>query len=179
MSKRLPHTVENVCLSTDEDATMYAVGSKANTDLLDARTFQAIKKIPSRNNSCGIRSVSFKGNILTIGTAIGLLLFWDLRAAKFLESTMNSNRAVNLKTSKGWMVSRLLGHDVSICVFNLEYFQSRDENYLVNLDGIMPQTDKDMPALYTHCYDSSGSRLFVAGGPLPIGMKGNYVALFQ
>lgn len=48
MSKKLPHNMENVCLSTDEDAHMYAVGSKANIDLLDARTLQAIKKIPSR-----------------------------------------------------------------------------------------------------------------------------------
>ncbi len=108
MSKKLPHTMENVCLSTDEEAQMYAVGSKANTDLLDARTLQAIKKIPSRNNGCGIRSVSFKGNILTIGTGVGMLLFWDLRASKFLESTMNSNRAVNLKTSKGWVVRTIL-----------------------------------------------------------------------
>jgi len=105
MSKKLPHTSENVCLSVDEDSVMYAVGSKANTDLLDARTLQAIKKIPSRNNGCGIRSVSFKGNILTCGTGIGLELFWDIRAAKFLESTMNSNRAVTLKASKGWVVS--------------------------------------------------------------------------
>ncbi len=67
---------------------------------------QAIKKIPSRNNGCGIRSVSFKGNILTIGTGIGVMLFWDLRAGKFLESTMNSNRAVSIKSSKGWMVSK-------------------------------------------------------------------------
>ena len=28
MSKRLPHTLENVCLSTDEECQMYAVGSK-------------------------------------------------------------------------------------------------------------------------------------------------------
>ena len=28
MSKRLPHTMENVCLATDEDCQMYAVGSK-------------------------------------------------------------------------------------------------------------------------------------------------------
>ena len=40
MSKRLPHTLENVCLSTDEDCAMYAVGSKAHTDLLDSRTLQ-------------------------------------------------------------------------------------------------------------------------------------------
>ena len=92
MSKRLPHTMENVCLSTDEDCQMYAVGSKAHTDLLDSRTLQPVRKISSRNSGCGIRSVSFKGNILTIGTGIGLMLFWDLRACKFLESTMNSNR---------------------------------------------------------------------------------------
>ena len=102
--------MENVCLATDEDCQMYAVGSKvgtyqtftliliylfhlqAHTDLLDSRTLQPVRKIPSRNSGCGIRSVSFKGNILTIGTGIGLMLFWDLRASKFLESTMNSNR---------------------------------------------------------------------------------------
>ena len=32
--------MENVCLSTDEEANMYAVGSKGSTDLLDARTLQ-------------------------------------------------------------------------------------------------------------------------------------------
>ena len=83
-----------------------------------------MRKIPSRNSGCGIRSVSFKGNILTIGTGgaphlgtastcvppgIGLMLFWDLRACKFLESTMNSNRAVTLKASRGWVVSTLHG----------------------------------------------------------------------
>ena len=32
--------MENVCLSVDDDSNMYAVGSKANTSLLDARTLQ-------------------------------------------------------------------------------------------------------------------------------------------
>ena len=66
--------------------------------------FQAIKKIPSRNNGSNIRSVSFKGNILTIGNGGGVILFWDLRAGKFLDSTMNTNRAVTLKASRGWVV---------------------------------------------------------------------------
>ena len=64
-----------------------------------------IKKIPSRNNGSNIRSVSFKGNILTIGNGGGNIVFWDVRAAKFLESTMNTNRAVTLKASRGWVVS--------------------------------------------------------------------------
>lgn len=154
MSKKLPHTLENVCMATDDECQMYAVGSKANTDLLDSRTLQAVRKIPSRNSGCGIRSVSFKGNILTIGTGVGLMLFWDLRACKFLESTMNSNRAVSLKASRGWV--------------------QRDDQFM----GAF-QNQKYQPAIYTHCYDQSGTRLFAAGGPLQCGLKGNYVGLFQ
>jgi hypothetical protein len=41
MSKKLPHSNENVCITADDESVMYAVGSKANTDLLDARTLQA------------------------------------------------------------------------------------------------------------------------------------------
>lgn len=154
MSKRLPHQHENVCLSTDEECQMYAVGSKAHTDLLDSRTLQSVRKIPSRNAGCGIRSVSFRGNILTIGTGMGLLLFWDLRACKFLESTMNSNRAVTLKASRGWV--------------------QRDDTFM---DAF--QNQKYLPAIYTHSYDFSGTRLFAAGGPLQCGLKGNYIGLFQ
>lgn len=33
---------------------------------------------------------------------------------------------------------------------------------------------KYVPAIYTHCYDSSGTRLFTAGGPLPATLIGNY-----
>ena len=40
MSKKLPHGTENVCLAVDNDSSTYAVGSKQNTDLLDARTLQ-------------------------------------------------------------------------------------------------------------------------------------------
>jgi len=152
MSKRLPHTLENCCIAPDEEYQLYAVGSKSHTDLLDSRTLQSVRKIPSRHSGCGIRSVSFKGNILTIGTGTGLLLFWDLRANKCLESTMNSNRAVQIKAGRGWV--------------------DRD-------DGFMDGVSKYSPAIYTHCYDSSGTRLFAAGGPLQNSTMGNYVGLFQ
>ena len=42
MSKKLPHTLENVCMATDDECQTYAVGSKANTDLLDSRTLQVL-----------------------------------------------------------------------------------------------------------------------------------------
>ena len=50
MSKKLPHNMENVCLSTDEEANMYAVGSKGSTDLLDARTLQVTVQMSNRSS---------------------------------------------------------------------------------------------------------------------------------
>merc|ERR1719266_3118568 len=41
------------------------------------------------------------------------------------------------------------------------------------------QNQKYLPAIYTHCYDSSGTRLFAAGGPLQCGLEGNYIGLWQ
>ena len=55
--------------------------------------------------------------------------------------------------------------------------QQRDDHYVQNME--MQGVQKYSPAIYSHCYDTSGTRLFAAGGPLQIGLKGNYIALFQ
>ncbi|KAJ9578574.1 hypothetical protein L9F63_005202, partial [Diploptera punctata] len=103
LSRKLPSCQENVCLAV-QDEGMYAVGCRSYTLLLDARTLQAVKKISPRYSGCGIRSASFQGNVLTIGTGVGILLFYDLRAGKYLESSINSSRTVHLKASKGWVI---------------------------------------------------------------------------
>jgi len=38
---------------------------------------------------------------------------------------------------------------------------------------------KYTPAIYTHCYDYSGTRLFSAGGPFSANLCGNYAGLWQ
>ncbi|XP_047003169.1 DDB1- and CUL4-associated factor 12 homolog [Schistocerca americana] len=152
-SRKLPSCQENVCLAV-QDTGMYAVGCRSYTLLLDARTLQAVKKISTRYSGCGIRSASFQDNILTIGTGVGILMFYDLRAGKYLESNINSSRTVVLKASKGWVFP--------------------DDEYV---DGF--QNIKYTPAIYTHCYDPSGTRLFTAGGPLPANLDGNYAGLWQ
>ena len=88
MSKKLPFTLENVCLTTNNECQVYAVGSRANTNLLDSRTLQSVRSIASQKLGYGVRSVSFKGNLLTIGTGLGQILFWDLRACDSLESAV-------------------------------------------------------------------------------------------
>lgn len=48
MSKKLPHTSENVCIAVNDDSSFYAVGSKTNADLLDTRTLT----VSSKNALC-------------------------------------------------------------------------------------------------------------------------------
>ena len=47
ISRKLPASQDNVCLAVHEDG-LYAVGCRSYTLLLDARTLQPIKKVPSR-----------------------------------------------------------------------------------------------------------------------------------
>ncbi|XP_026463683.1 DDB1- and CUL4-associated factor 12-like [Ctenocephalides felis] len=153
LSRKLPSTQDNVCLTIQEESGMYAIGCRSYTILLDSRTLQAVKKITSRYSGCGIRSASFQHDMLTIGTGLGMIMFYDIRAGKYLDSNINSSRTVVLKASKGYV--------------------SPDEN----IEGL--QHGKYQPAIYTHCYDASGVRLFAAGGPLPTTLVGNYAGLWQ
>ena len=45
MSRKLPHAMENVCLTQKADYSVYAVGSKSHFTLLDPRTLQYVKKV--------------------------------------------------------------------------------------------------------------------------------------
>ena len=153
MSKKLPFTLENVCLTTNDEWQVYAVGSRANTDLLDSRTLHSVRSIASQKLGYGVRSVSFKGNLLTIGTGLGQILFWDLRACDFLESAVFPEKKVALKASN------------------------------CNVTGVEANSpfegESYIPAIYSHCFDQSGTRLFIGGGPLQRDVRGSYLALWQ
>ncbi|KAB7498412.1 DDB1- and CUL4-associated factor 12 [Armadillidium nasatum] len=153
MSRKLPHAMDNACLTKREDCSLYAIGSKSHFTLLDPRTLHHVKKVNARVSGCSVRSISFHKDILTIGTGIGVIMVYDMRAGKYMESTMNSGRAVVLKSTKGWVNPDEAYHDL---IRNIEH----------------------TPAIYSHCYDWSGTRLFTAGGPLDDQLKGNYAALW-
>jgi len=65
-------------------------------------------------------------------------------------------------------------HTYNITYLYFVGYQFPDEEYI---DGF--QNVKYTPAIYTHCYDASGTRLFTAGGPLPANLYGNYAGLWQ
>uniref|UniRef100_A0A3Q3B8N1 DDB1 and CUL4 associated factor 12 n=1 Tax=Kryptolebias marmoratus TaxID=37003 RepID=A0A3Q3B8N1_KRYMA len=165
LSIKLPHCKENVCLAYGQDWSVYAVGSQAHVSFLDPRQpLNSIKSVSSRERGSGIRSVSFYEHIVTVGTGQGSLLFYDIRAQRFLENSLNpaagyrkcpGDSILKLTTGKGW-----LNHD--------ETWRS----YFSDIHSF-PN------AVYTHCYDESGTKLFVAGGPLCSGLHGNYAGLWS
>lgn len=165
LSTKLPYCRENVCLAYGSEWSVYAVGSQAHVSFLDPRQpSYNVKSVCSRERGSGIRSVSFYEHIITVGTGQGSLLFYDIRAQRFLEERLSAcygskprlaGENLKLTTGKGW-----LNHDETW------------RNYFSDID-FFPN------AVYTHCYDSSGTKLFVAGGPLPSGLHGNYAGLWS
>ncbi|KAM9213000.1 DDB1- and CUL4-associated factor 12 isoform 2-T2 [Leptosomus discolor] len=167
LSTKLPYCRENVCLAYGQEWSVYAVGSQAHVSFLDPRQpSHNVKSVCSKERGSGIRSVSFYEHIITVGTGQGSLLFYDIRAQRFLDEKppracygqkqkLGGGEILKLTTGKGW-----LNHDETW----RNYFS--DINFFPN-------------AVYTHCYDSSGTKLFVAGGPLPSGLHGNYAGLWS
>lgn len=157
LSRKLSDKYSGVCLATQQPSQggasngLYAVGCRCRTLILDPRTLQPTKMIFSVYSLIGTTysSVSFQENILTMGTTTGTLLFYDLRAAKFLESSVKPSHTVMCKTSKR---------------FASLVFENQEPH---------------SPVIHTHCYDMSGTRLFVGGGPLSSNMTGNYAAIWQ
>ena len=79
------------------------------------------------------------------------------------------------------MENKIIFKKMSIAVSlpNLKPLSDFQSDHLIHNMMDMVHNQKYYPAIYTHCYDSSGTRLFAAGGPLQFNLKGNYIALFQ
>ncbi|XP_040856001.1 DDB1- and CUL4-associated factor 12-like protein 2 [Ochotona curzoniae] len=165
LSIRLPYFRENVCLTYCDELSLYAVGSQAHVSFVDPRqAHHNIRPLCSREGGTGVRSLSFYQHIITVGTGHGSLLFYDVRAQKFLEerekdvpnsSPGTARKKLKLTCGRGW-----LKHDGPW----VNYYGGVDE---------FPN------ALYTHCYNWQEMKLFVAGGPLPSGLHGNYAGLWS
>ncbi|XP_052602955.1 LOW QUALITY PROTEIN: DDB1- and CUL4-associated factor 12-like protein 2 [Peromyscus californicus insignis] len=165
LSLRLPYCRENVCLTYCDELSLYAVGSQSHVSFLDPRQRQQnIRPLCSREGGTGVRSLSFYQHIITVGTGHGSLLFYDIRAQKFLEERASASpdsflvrtgRKLKLTCGRGWL--------------------NQDELWVNYFGG----TEEFPNALYTHCYNWPEMKLFVGGGPLPSGLHGNYAGLWS
>ncbi|XP_003461423.1 DDB1- and CUL4-associated factor 12-like protein 2 [Cavia porcellus] len=166
-SFRLPVAQENTCLSYIEECSLYAVGFQSHVSLLDLRQghFNAGVR-PLYYVQCGIDvcSMSVHQDIITVGTGHGCLLFFDIRARKFLEEKSLTNpdsspeptgRKLTLYCDKGWV--------------------NEDDLWINDFHDI-----DDIPCgIYTHCYNWPEMKLFTGGGPLLAQVHGNYAGLWS
>ncbi|XP_022086935.1 DDB1- and CUL4-associated factor 12-like [Acanthaster planci] len=152
--EHLTYCQENVCIALSRDYSLYAVGSQSHITFLDPHSLKSITSICSKERGSGVRSVSFREEIVTIGTGRGTIRFFDIRAGRYLPDEARPKKECTLRTGQGHL--------------------NRDDMYFQHFYG-----EQHGNAAYTHAYDKSGTRLFVAGGPLPAGLSGNYAALWQ
>lgn len=161
---------ENVCLAMDNDFGLIAVGSQSHVTLLDPRLRpqqSIVKEFESEDLSWGVRSLAFNRQVLSVGNGAGRISFWDMRQQNYIETLKpmaieTHERNViqpglvkrGAESGKGW-----LRHDATY----MEHFQ----NSLIR------------QAVYTLSYDSTGTRLFAAGGPLQLGLCGSYAAMWS
>ena len=111
------------------------------------------REIPSIDKAWGVRSIACNEHILSLGTGRGNVYFFDLRAWKYLEN--DEGDSIALRTSEGWI--------------------RRDSNYYTFFNSIAKLPN----AVYTHSYSPNNKKLYVAGGPLQLGLYGNYSSIWQ
>eukprot|EP00270_Netrium_digitus_P010863 TRINITY_DN3393_c0_g1_i1.p1 TRINITY_DN3393_c0_g1~~TRINITY_DN3393_c0_g1_i1.p1 ORF type:complete len:381 (+),score=20.54 TRINITY_DN3393_c0_g1_i1:161-1303(+) len=151
-----PETKELVCLAMEPP--LVAIGSQNFITLMDLRCGHVLKKISSADSHWGVRSLSFRNNVLTCGGGQGKISFYDLASQKYIQlsDTCHGNDPLeqfSYCTGKG-----VLEHN---------------DVYLDHFSG-----QRIQHAVYAHQYDYTGTRLLVGGGPLPYGLKGCYLAVW-
>ncbi|XP_040855489.1 DDB1- and CUL4-associated factor 12-like protein 2 [Ochotona curzoniae] len=165
LSIRMPYFGGNVCMTYCDEFSLYAVGSSTYVTFLDPRQPQQnIRPLHCREFGTSVSSLSYNQDIITLGTVHGSLLFYDIRAQKFLEdsrdfrqdSTPGSGRRIlKLTCSRGWIDQNTIWEDQNVRLNQLP------------------------SSLYTHCYNWPDMKLFVAGGPLFSDLRGNYAGLWS
>jgi WD repeat-containing protein 40A len=153
----MKHGAENVCMSMDEDMSLLAVGSRSHVTLLDPRvkhheSSSMFLYSPDAGN--GVRSVELNQGILSFGTGDGNVYFHDVRFSNNQLSNFRDDMCL-LKTSEGYLRHDDIYRDFFHHVEDLRH------------------------AIYTHKYNPCKTKLFVAGGPLPLGLYGSYAAVWQ
>lgn len=157
----LPYPSETVTMAFQSQTKIMAVGGRVEVMFIDFRIKdKKVKVMENQQQSWGLRSMSWNdsGNILTMAGGLGRILFYDLRADKFIpvDNDVPSRDNIYIKAEGGYV--------------------RRDNTYYSIYDvlGLSIPT-----AIYTHCYSPDNSKIFMAGGPTQFGLVGTYAGLLH
>ncbi|KAG0289448.1 DDB1- and CUL4-associated factor 12 [Linnemannia gamsii] len=152
---KLLRSTETVCLASNADANLFAVGSQSHITVIDPRTSGLVHETDSCDEGWGVRALDFKSHIITTGGGYGRIGYYDLRAQRYLDGFDNGQNTRRYQDiGSGWL--------------------NRETTYAGSITGITIRN-----AVYTMQYDSTGTRLFAAGGPLQLGLCGSYAGLWS
>lgn len=147
---------ELICLAAHEH--LVVAGSRTHIHLLDTRQRRTnVGLVPVTDN--GVRSLRLAGHLLSAGTGDASLVFYDLRylrRAKGPRLRDLSSQEDPCDAQRGYQ---------PIEVGHLEMPTSAN-----NRQDPWGWAIRD--TVYTHCWDATGTRLFMGGGPLAVGLSG-------
>ncbi|XP_012785569.2 DDB1- and CUL4-associated factor 12-like protein 2 [Ochotona princeps] len=163
-SIRMPYVGGNVCMTYCDEFSLYAVASNTYLCFLDPRPSQHdIHHARYMEIGTHVCSMSYNRDIITLGTVHGSLLFYDVRAHKFLGDSCevgpdsppeSARRRLKLTCNRGWINQHTLQEDQNVHLHQIQF------------------------SVYTHCYNWPEMKLFVAGGPTIPNIHGNYAGLW-
>jgi WD repeat-containing protein 40A len=151
----LRYTSETVCMAQDSHDRLVSVGSQSHISIIDPRLANIVHNLDSLDDGWGVRSMSIHNSLLSIGGGLGRISFYDLRAQRYIDWEAPDGPSEQfLQSGRGW-----------IC---------RDQTYRRHFHGMTVSN-----AVYSLAYDDCFGKLFVAGGPLQLNLKGSYAGLWK
>ena len=79
--------------------------SAPNTEILVVVCVHVAHRCYSRSfQYTGVRSLSFRDLLLTVGTGLGSLFFFDMRTCRFLAHRADTDQMLCYRSGKGWLV---------------------------------------------------------------------------
>ena len=151
----LRYTSETVCMARDPVGRVVSVGSQSHISIIDPRVAKIVHTLESLDDGWGVRSMTIQNSLLSIGGGMGRISFYDLRAQRYIDwETPEGPSEQFLESGRGW-----------IC---------RDQTYRRHFQGMTVSN-----AVYSLSYDDSFGKLFIAGGPLQLNLKGSYAGLWK
>jgi DDB1- and CUL4-associated factor 12 len=112
---------------------------------------------PAHDQRMGIRSLSLRDHLLTVGTAAGSLSFMDMRVRRYIP------------------VAAVLPSSGASCgdEMTLHVGKGRIQQGTNHRDGL-----SDLQTVFHHAWDPAHRRLATVGGPIQSGLRGTYAAIW-
>ena len=155
-SMMAPESQDLVSMAIDDMGTdSLVLGSRRHLTFIDPRSPGGdMRTVVVPNAETGVRSLSFREHLVTIGCGGSHLLFYDTRMPN---PHFPHRHSGFLHAGPGWIRQD----------DNFHFMFPEDNN-----DAPAGGPDAPRNAIYTHAYDASGKVLFTGGGPLQVGLFG-------